>query len=239
MEEHVNLAPLAFLLLSAVIGGLVLAGLRQPPLVGYLVVGALFGPSGLGLITDRDTVGFFAELGVLVLLFVVGMQLSLRDFRSVWRTALGATALQVMVSVALMLALGQSLGWSPGRAILFGFVLALSSTAVGIKLLEDVGELRTATGRCAVGVLIAQDLAVVLMLVVVSGLSADGSVDLPGLLLRLLLALLVVALLIWLLSRQQRIRLPFRALLLRHPDLAPVGALAICLLGAALSGELG
>jgi monovalent cation:H+ antiporter-2, CPA2 family len=88
MLEHLNLVPIALLLVGAIAGGLLLAGLRQPPLIGYILAGAVLGPSGLGLITDRDTVNLLAELGVLVLLFVVGMQLSLRAFRSIYRTAL-------------------------------------------------------------------------------------------------------------------------------------------------------
>ena len=99
MLEHLNLVPIAFLLVGAIAGGLLLASLRQPPLVGYILAGAVLGPSGIGLITDRETVNLLAELGVLVLLFVVGMHLSLRAFRNIYETALGATALQIGISV--------------------------------------------------------------------------------------------------------------------------------------------
>ena len=238
MAEHLDLLPVALLLMGAVAGGLLFAGLRQPPLVGYIIAGAVFGPSGLGLITDQATINGFAELGVLVLLFVVGTHLSLRAFRNIWRIAVGAAALQILVSVTLMLGLAELLGWGPGRALLYGFVLALSSTAVGIKILEDVGELRNETGRVAVGVLIAQDLAVVPMLIVIGGMAATHGVDLPALVLKLALAVAALAGLIWLLSRRQRIHLPFRRLWVRHPDLAPIGALALCVIGAALSGAL-
>lgn len=238
MEEHLHLAPIAFLLIGAMVGGLLLAGLRQPPLVGYILAGAVLGPSGFGLITDRPTINSFAELGVLVLLFVVGMHLSLRAFRSIWQTALGATAFQITVSVSLVLAIGHLLDWPFGRSIMLGFVLALSSTAVGIKMLEDVGELRNATGRCAVGVLIAQDLAVVPMLIIVVALGAGEAVDVPALLLKLGLAVVVLVGLILVLSRRQRIHLPFRRLLIRYPDLAPVVGLTLCLLGAAATASL-
>lgn len=238
MEEHLNLAPIAFLLVGALLGGLLLAGLRQPPLVGYILAGAMLGPSGLGLITDRETINTFAELGVLVLLFVVGMHLSLRAFRSIWKTSLGATSLQIAVSVSLLLLVGHLLGWSTGRSVLLGFVLALSSTAVGIKMLDDIGELRNATGRCVVGVLIAQDLAVAPMLIIVTGLGDSDGLDVPGLILRLGLAVVTLASLILLLSRRHRIHLPFRGLLLRYPDLAPVVGLTLCLLGAAATASL-
>jgi monovalent cation:H+ antiporter-2, CPA2 family len=238
MVEHLNLAPIAFLLVGAIVGGLLLASLRQPPLVGYIFAGAVLGPSGIGLITDRGTVNLLAELGVLVLLFVVGMHLSLRAFRNIYKTALGATVLQVGISVSVMLLIAPLFNWSHGTAVLFGFVMALSSTVVGISMLEDVNELRSDAGRLAVGVLIAQDLAVVPMLIIVSGLASATGIDIGGLLFELCAAVTVLAGLIWLLSRRHRMRLPFRPLLLRYPDLAPLAALTICVLGAALSAAL-
>jgi K+:H+ antiporter len=238
MEEHLSLAPIALLLIGTVVSGLLLAALRQPPLVGYIIAGAIFGPSGLALITDRTVIDTFAALGVLVLLFVVGTHLSLRAFKNIYRTAIGATLIQIVVSVLLMLLLAQLFGWQYQRAIFYGFCLALSSTAVGIKILEDIGELRTETGRCAVGVLIAQDLAVVPMLIIIVGLSSEAGVDLGALLLKLAVAVAALAALIWLLSRRHRVHLPFRDLLVRYADLAPVAALALCVIGAALSDAL-
>jgi CPA2 family monovalent cation:H+ antiporter-2 len=238
MLEHLNLVPIALLLFGAIAGGLLLAGLRQPPLVGYIFAGAVLGPSGIGLITDRETVNLLAELGVLVLLFVVGMHLSLRAFRNIYKTAVGAIFLQIGISVSLMLLIGPLLDWPRATCVLFGFVMALSSTVVGISMLEDVGELRSEAGRLAVGVLIAQDLAVVPMLIIVSGLASEAGVDLGRLLFELFAAITVLAGLIWLLSRRHRMRLPFRPVLLRYPDLAPLAALTVCVLGAALSSAL-
>jgi CPA2 family monovalent cation:H+ antiporter-2 len=177
MLEHLNLVPIAFLLVGAIAGGLLLASLRQPPLVGYILAGAVLGPSGIGLITDRETVNLLAELGVLVLLFVVGMQLSLRAFRNIYETALGATALQIGLSVLLMLMIAPLFDWPYGTAVLFGFVVSMSSTVVSISMLEDVGELRSDAGRLAVGVSIAPDLAVVPMLIIVSGLASATGID--------------------------------------------------------------
>ena len=238
MVEHLNLVPIAFLLVGAIAGGLLLASLRQPPLVGYILAGAVLGPSGIGLITDRETVNLLAELGVLVLLFVVGMQLSLRAFRNIYKTALGATALQIGLSVLLMLTIAPLFDWPYGTAVLFGFVVAMSSTAVSISMLEDVGELRTDAGQLAIGASIAQDLAVVPMLIVVAGLASATGIGMGDLLFELCAAIAVLAGLIWVLSRRQRMHLPFRALLLRYRDLAPLAALAICVLGAALSSAL-
>ncbi len=203
MVEHIHLIPVALLLVGAVAGGLLLAGLRQPPLVGYIIAGAVLGPSGLGLITDRATIEVFAELGVLVLLFVVGTHLSLRAFTNIYKIAIGAAGLQIMVSVAVMLMLAHLFDWQVERAILYGFVLALSSTAVGINILKDIGELRNEAGRCAVGVLIAQDLAVAPMLIIVVGMSSRGGVSVTSVLLKIALAVVALIALIWFLSRRQ------------------------------------
>jgi CPA2 family monovalent cation:H+ antiporter-2 len=169
---------------------------------------------------------------------VVGTHLSLRAFKNIYRTAVGAAVLQIVVSVTLMLLLARLFEWQYQRAIFYGFVLALSSTAVGIKILEDIGELRTETGRAAVGVLIAQDLAVVPMLIIIVGLSNEAGVDVGALALKLTIAVTALAALIWWLSRRQRTHLPFRHLLVRYADLAPVAALALCVIGAALSNAL-
>ncbi len=238
MAEHLHLIPVALLLVGAVAGGLLLAGLRQPPLVGYIIAGAVLGPSGLGLITDRASIEVFAELGVLVLLFVVGTHLSLRAFTSIYKIAVGATALQIMVSVSLMLLLAHLFEWRVQRAILYGFVLALSSTAVGINILKDIGELHSEAGRCAVGVLIAQDLAVVPMLIIIVGMAGGGGLDVASVVLKIVLAVAALIALIWFLNRRARTHLPFRRLWVRHPDLAPIGALALCVIGAAISNEL-
>jgi CPA2 family monovalent cation:H+ antiporter-2 len=239
MEGQLNLIPVALLLIGAAVGGLLMAGLRQPPMVGYIVAGAVFGPSGFGLISDRPTIHMLAELGVLILLFVIGMHLSLRAFKNIYRTALGAASVQIIASVALMLTLAHLFGWNPERAILYGFVLALSSTAVGIKILEEIGELRNETGRCAVGVLIAQDLAVVPMLIIVVGMAGEEGIDVTDLTLKLAIAVAALAALIWWLSRRHRIHLPFRPLLVRYADLVPIAAVTLCVLGAAVSGALG
>jgi CPA2 family monovalent cation:H+ antiporter-2 len=238
MAEHLHLIPVALLLVGAVAGGLLLAGLRQPPLVGYIIAGAVLGPSGLGLITDRASIEVFAELGVLVLLFVVGTHLSLRAFSHIYKIAVGAAALQIMVSVSVMLMLAHLFGWQVERAILYGFVLALSSTAVGVNILEDIGELRKEAGRCAIGVLIAQDLAVAPMLIIVVGMSSGDGVSVTAVLLKIAIAVVALIALIWLLNRRQQTHLPFRRLWLRYPDLAPIGALALCVIGAAVSNAL-
>ena len=170
---HVELTKIALVALVAFIFGLVLARYRQPPIVGYILAGILLGPSGLGLVASREAVSVLAELGVLLLLFLIGMELSIRAFRAYIRIALTAVALQVGISLLFMVVCSQLFGFSLKLSILLGFVVALSSTAVAIKTMEEIGELKTRAGRVAVAILIAQDLAFLPMLLIVEHLGSD------------------------------------------------------------------
>lgn len=234
---HSDLLGIALVALAALACGLGLERLRQPAIVGYIVAGVLLGPSGFALVEDRDSIDVLAELGVLMLLFVVGMELSVRAFRQLWRLYVVATLFQVGVSTAVMFVLKALFGWPGGLALVLGFAVALSSTAVVIKVLQDLGELRSRVGRVTVGILIAQDLAVVPMMLVIGALGADGFRWI-GLIKIVLSVGLLVGLILWL-SRGPKVNLPFAEWVGGHADLTPLAALAFCFGGAALTGLLG
>ncbi|MFP6747713.1 MAG: cation:proton antiporter [Alphaproteobacteria bacterium] len=227
---------IALLAVCALVLGLVLQRLRQPAIVGYIVAGVILGPSGFGLFPDRGPIETLAELGVLLLLFVIGMEMSLRAFRRVLRLAVLGAGAQIVLSIAAMLVLAQIFERSVETAIVMGFVVALSSTAVAIKLLEDIGELRTAVGRTAIGVLIAQDLAIVPMLLIVDGLAGGTGIPLTGYF-KLFAAVALLAGMIMLLTRRSRVGVPFAHALHGNVELAAVTALAYCF-GAALASAL-
>ena len=233
-----GLLEIAIVATGALLLGLLLQRFRQPAIVGYIIAGVLLGPSGWGLITDRGPVQVLAELGVLMLLFIVGMELSLRGFRRVLRLAILGAGAQIIISVAIMLLVSRVFGESLKLAILLGFVVALSSTAVAIKLLDDIGELRTDVGRTAVSVLIAQDLAVVPMLLLIDGMAGGDGVD-PLAILKLLVALGLLAGMIMLLTRRERIGLPFAKAVEGNVELTAITALAYCFGAALLSAGLG
>ncbi|MBT5498792.1 MAG: cation:proton antiporter, partial [Alphaproteobacteria bacterium] len=222
---------------AATLCGMAMARLNQPAIVGYILAGVLLGPSGLALVGDRGQIEALAELGVLMLPYIIGMELSVRSFRHMWRIAVFSAGLQILVSLIAVLFLGYALGWPMSHVLLFAFVLALSSTAVGVTMMEDVGALRQRVGRIAVGVLIAQDLAVAPMLIILTGLSGDGFDFFIVLEICLTVGLLI--LLIRYLSRRQRFNLPFSNLVLGKVDLRPVAALAWCFAAAALAGLVG
>lgn len=233
-----ELTQVALIAGAAALGGLLLHRLRQPILVGYVLAGVLLGPSVLGLATDRTAIEGLAELGVLMLLFLIGLELSLRSFKRVWHLSLLAAALQIGVALVFAWGAGQLLGWSLGLSLLVGFALSLSSTAVAIKILEDIGELRTDVGRTAIGVLIAQDLAVVPMLLV-AGMFSDQAVSVPLELAKLGGAVALLAVAILALSGRRRVRIAWLDRLEENEELAAITALAICFSAATLSGVLG
>ena len=238
IQHHYQLTNLALVVLAALGCGLLMLRIRQPALVGYILAGAILGPSGFALVENRETITVFAELGVLMLLFVIGMELSLRGFREVWKVALATTLLQIVVGLMAMTALSAATGWSAQLTILLGFVVALSSTAVAIKMLEDIGELRTRVGQITVGVLIAQDLAVVPMMLIVGSFGRSGAPALEATL-KVGLSVGFLVLLIFYLSRRKRIQLPFTRLVGKNADVAPLAGLAFCFGAATVSGLLG
>lgn len=237
MSHAGELTQVAIVVALALVCGLALGRLRQPAVVGYILAGVLLGPSGLGLVDNRESIGFLAELGVLLLLFVVGMELSVRAFQAVLGFAVLVTLLEIAASVLFMAGLALVFGWSLGLALLLGFVVSLSSTAVAIRMLSDIHELHGDTGRKVVGVLVAQDLAFVPMILVIAALGGDGVaaadlVPLAG-------ALLVLGGVLWVLARRPVLSLPLRRWARGQRDLTALAALAWCFVGASVSGLLG
>ncbi len=234
---HSGLTGIAILVLAALMCGMAMERMKQPAFVGYILAGLLLGPTALGLVEDRKQIDIIAELGVLMLLFVIGMELSIRLFLRLWKFVLLATGLQILAAGGITLLLSSVFGWSLGMAVLLGFVVALSSTAIGIKMLEETGELKTRTGLLSVGILIAQDLAFVPMLLVL-GVISVGEADYRGLFV-LLGSVLMLGWLMWYLAKGGRIQIPFLKNIVQNMDLTPLGALAFCFGAAAVSGVLG
>ncbi len=233
-----DLTLIAVVALIAVALGLVLVRLRQPPIVGYIIAGILLGPTGLGFVSHTESIRLLAEMGVLLLLFLIGMELSLRAFVLVLRPALITASLQIVTSLGVTFAFGYFAGWTVQASILLGFAIAVSSTALVIKMLEDIGELRTDLGRITVGVLIAQDLAIVPILLLSESLGQGQSID-SGMVLKMALAIGSLFALVWALGRPGKITIPFSDRIAGKSDLLTLAMLGMCLAGAAISGLIG
>ncbi len=240
MQEHIaDLTGIAFVTTVAVLLGFVLVRLRQPPIVGYILTGVVLGPTGFGLVSNTANITLLAELGVIMLLFLVGMELSVRAFARVAGLAATVAVGQIAVALAITGAFGWLSGWPVSQMVVLGFIVAISSTAVAVQMLAEVDELRTPTGQITVGVLIAQDIAVVPMLIVIGSFSTAADAG-AWLALKLGLAMILLfALLGYLGTRPGKLRLPFTEAIRGRVDMMALASIAFCFGAAALTGILG
>ena len=174
------LPQLVVIVVVGVIASLLLARLRLPSAAGLLLAGALVGPFGLRLVYDTHAIEVLAEVGVVLLLFTIGLEFSLERFIRIARLVVLGGSLQVVVTGLCALGIAMWLGFSLEQSIFFGFVFALSSTAIVLRGLAERGETDAPHGRVVVGILIFQDLCVVPMVLVVPILAGatEGSVPL-------------------------------------------------------------
>jgi len=156
----------------ALLLGFVAVRVRLPALIGYLLAGVLIGPATPGYVADLEIAGQLAEIGVMLLMFGVGLNFSLQDLLSVRRIALPGAVVQIAVATALGAGLATLWGWNLSSSIVFGFALSVASTVVLLRALESRGQLESVNGRIAVGWLVVEDLATVLVLVLMPPLAA-------------------------------------------------------------------
>jgi CPA2 family monovalent cation:H+ antiporter-2 len=188
----------------ALLMGLIANRLKLPVLVGYLVAGVILGSNTPGFVADMELSGQLAEIGVILLMFGVGLHFSLNDLLAVRRIALPGAIVQIVVATALGGTVAVAWGWDLGAAIVFGVALSTASTVVLLRALEQRGVLKSVNGSIAVGWLVVEDLAMVMVLVLLPplagwlGTSADSPVNgsNPDLLVTLLLTFGKVAIFI-------------------------------------------
>ncbi len=149
----------------ALVFGYIAARIRLPPLIGYLIAGIILSPNTPGIVADMHLANQLAELGVMFLMFGVGMHFSLSDLMQVRRIALPGAILQIAVATLLGIGISMMWGWSFGSALVFGLSLSCASTVVLLKALGDRGLLNSVNGKIAVGWLLVEDLVMVLVLV--------------------------------------------------------------------------
>ena len=172
-------------LISTIVAGLVLAFIfgmianrfKMPPLVGYLLAGVLAGPYTPGFVADQALGAELAEIGVILLMFGVGLHFSLKDLMSVRALAIPGAIAQIGFATLLGFGLGSLMGWDMGAALLFGLSLSCASTVVLLKAMQDRRLIETERGRIAVGWLIVEDLVMVLALVLIPAFAALGGAD--------------------------------------------------------------
>jgi monovalent cation:H+ antiporter-2, CPA2 family len=171
-HEVALISTIAVGLVYALIAGYIASRLRLPPLVGYLVAGIVVGPFTPGFVADAKLAPQLAEIGVILLMFGVGLHFSIRDLLAVRRVALPGALVQVLGTVALSYGIARLWGWSNGAGIVLGLALSVASTVVLLRALEAQGLLNSLSGRIAVGWLVVEDLFTVVVLVLLPALAA-------------------------------------------------------------------
>ena len=234
MEASHGLIEAVVLLALASAGLAITERLRLPSVVGFLVVGAIAGPGMLGLVGEPDRVRDLAEIGVLFLLFEIGLELPLERVRTLWRPALIGGGFQVVVTLTAVAGAAHAFGLGWPAALVIGAGVSMSSTAIVLRLLADEGQIDAPGGQLAVAVLLMQDLAIVPFLLLIP-LLAGGATNLSdvGLVFgRMAIALVFVGFTVWFLVP----RILDRVAQTRSGEFFSLLALLI-VLGSALTAE--
>lgn len=217
-----------FVILSTIIivVGLVLQVFKQPSMVTYLIVGVLVGPFGFKLITDEILITNLGSLGLVLLLFFVGMEIHLPSLVTNWKVSAVGTLIQIGVSVIVVWLLGIIFNWGINQVIMLGFVISLSSTAVIVKILQEREELTSKAGQNVLGILIAQDILIVPMLITINYLGGDKP-DTFGILKQITGGLLIIGVILYILKKKE-IELPFRRYIQKDHEVQVFVAFTMC-----------
>ena len=179
MEGSALVRDFAIIMAVAGIAVVVFRRLNQPPILGYLIAGVIVGPFTLPNppVTNQESIRLLADLGLVVLLFAVGLELGWRRIRQVGMGVLLIGTVEMLVMSSLGYQVGQMMGWTAMESVFLGAALAISSSAMLIKVLADTGQLRAGVGRIVVGILVVEDFVAVILLTVLSGVGSTGTAE--------------------------------------------------------------
>jgi CPA2 family monovalent cation:H+ antiporter-2 len=190
--EHEFLKDIVIILACSALVIYVLHRFRMPPIIGFIAAGVIIGPYGLGVIGNIHVIESLAEIGIILLLFIVGIEFSMKEFTRLKRPAFLGGGLQVALTAAIATALAYSFTRDIRLSVFIGFLVALSSTAIVLKMLTERGQSDSPQGRTMTGILIFQDLCVVPMMLLTNSLAGSGSVF-PDVLITLAKGAVIVA----------------------------------------------
>lgn len=228
-----------FVILSLVIIGIgfLLRILKQPSIITYIIVGIIVGPFGFQLVTEESIITNLGSLGLVLLLFFIGMEIHLADLIANWRISVIGTIIQVLISILVMFGLGHYFGWQINQMIMLGFVISLSSTAVIVKLLQERGELNHKAGQNALGVLIVQDILIVPMLIILSYLGGHKP-EQTELIKQIVGGILITGAIIYVLKKKV-INVPFKNYIENDHEMQVFVAFTLCFGFSVITGYLG
>ena len=212
--------------------------LRLPNIVGFLLTGVIIGPHGFQLIQSVDQVETLAEIGVVLLLFTIGLEFSLETILSVQRRVVWAGLLQVVLTILVVLAVACLLGASVEVGLFYGFLVSLSSTAIVLRIYHDRGEINSLQGRLASGLLLFQDLCVVPMVLLLPVLAGSGQDSIFLIVWVLAKSLITLVAIVWT-ARKLLPRLLHQVALLRNREIFVLFVVLVCFGTAWLTSESG
>ena len=228
MDYGYIFAHLTIILTLAATSGILTGKLKQPIMIGYIIAGVLVGPSCFGLVASQEQVHFYSELGILLLLFVIGMELNIKSFLKMWKIPTLFTVIQVVGSALLAVLLSHVFGFSVYVSLLTAFFTCLSSTAAIVKVLEYLGESKTDVGHITIGILVAQDIVVVPMMLIIKECGKPLGISIV---LELAFAIGLVVFMLKYLGKKEQIRLPVNHIV-PNQELVPVVTLAAVFISA-------
>lgn len=217
-----------FVLLSLIIIviGFVLRLLKQPSIVTYIIVGVLVGPFGLEIITDEVLITNLGSLGLVLLLFFIGMEIKLPELIGNWKISVIGTLIQIVASIFVVWLVGHYFNWKMNQVIMLGFVISLSSTAVIVKLLQERNELHTRAGQNVIGILLAQDVLIVPMLIIM-GYLAGNEPSTSEIISQLIGGAIIIAVIIYITVKKE-INLPFKDYISEDHEMQVFIAFTLC-----------
>lgn len=231
------IASVSIFAILAIVLGLLLKRIKQPYIIGYIFIGILLGQHGLGIIENDELIHHFGEIGIVLLLFFIGMETKLPEFIKQWKVAVIGTSLQVLASIGVMVLVGYFIDWQLKRSIVIGFVIALSSSAVIIKLLDDKGLMNTKLGKNVLSILLTQDMIMVPLLIITTQLGGSSE-PLGNIILKIIGGLLIIGTLAYIYVKQE-IKLPYSNRFEKDHELQVFFAILLCFGGALLTSIFG
>jgi CPA2 family monovalent cation:H+ antiporter-2 len=238
MHEFAIIKDIVLILLVSIPVIIIFNRIQLPSIVGFLIAGMILGPYGFQIITSIDEIEIMAEIGIILLLFSIGLELSLKELLSIKKILIIGGGLQVLLTIVFSTAIIYLIGLSVKEAVFLGMLISLSSTAIVLKVLADKGELDSPHGRISLGILIFQDLAVVPLFLFVDLLGTPAQIGLPEVILRMLTAFGAVAVIL-IVAKYLTPPLLYRLAKLRMKEIFTVGIILIILGTAYLTFSLG
>ena len=237
IESNPILLKFVSIALGVVFIGFLLRLLKLTHVIIYIITGVIMGPHMFDLVPDMELISSLGSLGLILLLFFIGMEISLQKLVTNWKVSVIGTVLQVIFSVIVVAIIGYYFEWTLARVITLGFVISISSTAVVVKLLQDSSEIEKPVGQNVLGVLLVQDILIVPMMISLNYLSGTPASS-SEVILQVIGGLLIAGFIAFLLYKKE-VKLPLHHLLKKDHEIQVFFAFGLCFGFSAITGFFG